>query len=639
MAVNMIVDIFVLVDDAPVILKRPLLPFSPASYRIPIYADYNPQATNWPEDPWYHTQNTNVHTVLVGNRRFEYTPNRVPAPDYFTIHVEENASFLVIGFRIETLWMYERIEIIITNEELYSLRGTKDDDGKPNPPMVLSVPDIRKKADALRYAKFSFEQTKINFIKENQSIFLFGGQMFVSLIAKETEDGQIRPFPIGRYIIDKVSHGEDTATLTGVDYRSLLNSMYPVETFWGTVEEEQLFPFLEEKYRNQIKPACIGIGNGIPGICLNGLQIFNMPMTGILTTITHYDFQFPPGFIIDDPSFKIEVKATGTPTVGELRPNDTWIEIFPGLGNPHYNTFFQTPNPNPPIMNSQTGIVSIHFTQALQGGQFGNAPNEIRMFARWPNQRMKDAIISLLKIAHEDLAIEVGEKSEFSPHLADIGLYMDESKSIFEWIEKIQSGSTIGGQLMLVNDVLTFRLENPNRPKKIRENGKPLDILKFDALNHENLQVSIAEEFIYSGWDISYIKSWAQGDRGHVVGVNQRYPTADVLKGEDLTARFIRTGIMQSSFDLDSVRKRVNIINNLVRTFRHKITGLEVPMTFDYLELLIYDVVGYIPKVLENDNINYEWIVYNKKINLRDETILLDLVQRVRTDFWNNGNP
>ena len=636
----MIVDVFVLVDDAPVILRRPLLPFSPKSYRIPIFAKHEPAAQNWPIYPWYSTNDITetIATVLIGGRSFEKSYNKVPPPQFYTIHVEENASYLCIGFEKETLWMYERIEIVITDEIVYSLRGVKDDDGSPNPPMILSVPDIKKKADALKYAKFSFEQTKVQFIKENQSIFLYGGEMNISLRAKETESGLHENFPMGKYVIDKVSHNQDTAALTGLDYRSLLNAKYPAETFWGTVEEQIRFPYLEEKYRNQIKPACIGIGNGIPGICLNGLQIYES-LIPPLVEITRYDFQFPPGFIIDD-NFKIEVKASGTPTVEELRPTDTWIEIYPGLGNPHYNQGYKAKNPHldHSHIDSQTGIVSVYFRQALANGQYGNNPNEIRMFARWPNQRMRDAIAALLGLANEQLEHDLRyvSQSEFPDQLADIGLYMNESKSIFEWIERIQSGNIIGGQLMLVNDVLTYRLENPNRLKKRRRNNEPMDIPRQDVLNHEDLGVSMADEFIYSGFDVSYIKTWNNDGRGHIIGVNQRYPNAETFIGEDLTARFIRRN---HSFDVSTVRQRANIIDNLIRTFRHKITGLELPMTFDYLDLLVYDVVGYTPKVLENTGQEYEWIIYSKKINLRNETIALDLVQRVRTDFWNNGNP
>ena len=35
----------------------------------------------------------------------------------------------------------------------------------------------------------------------------------------------------------------------------------------------------------------------------------------------------------------------------------------------------------------------------------------------------------------------------------------------------------------------------------------------------------------------------------------------------------------------------------------------------------------------------YEWLIYQKKINIKEETITFDLVERVKTIYWNNGNP
>jgi hypothetical protein len=93
-------------------------------------------------------------------------------------------------------------------------------------------------------------------------------------------------------------------------------------------------------------------------------------------------------------------------------------------------------------------------------------------------------------------------------------------------------------------------------------------------------------------------------------------------------------------FEIESIKQRVNIIRDMVNYFRHKINGLKIPMTHDYLKLLLFDVIGYIPKVLEHSGVSFmDWIIYGIKINIRDETIELNLIERKTSVSWNNPPP
>jgi hypothetical protein len=635
----MIVDIFALIDNAPRILKGPLLPFSPTSYRIPIYALYNPQAANWPEYPYYHTNDFKVISLLIGGRRFYFDttgeennmPKQgvylVPKTNMYKIHIYSDVSYIVIGIDITTLWMYERIEIIITSKQNYSYYGTKDPDGDPNPPMIISVPDIRKKADALKYAKFSFENIKLSFIKENQSIFLYGGEIVLSMHWKEIDRYGERfvNYPLGRFVMNKITYDMNNVSIEGIDYRYLLNSKFPTDKF--TKSE---FPYLQDDYIDIIKPVMLGIGNGVPGIPTNGLQIYKVaPEGNFPDKIEKYDFQFPPGW---NNLYKVEVKQ-----------GDTWTEIYPGLGNPYGrnpngtdNDMYKHKNPYPITVNPSTGIVKVYYLQALQDGEYGNDPNEIRMYAKWSYSTLKEAISFLLNAADSiyDNDLISGFDGEFPQELAAIGLYLDKAEPIFTWIERLQSSNILGGQLMLLNDVLFYRLENPNREKRI-------DIPSTDVLNHETLSVTIAEDFMYSGWDITWKKAWiGEESIGHSIGTNYRYPIASIYNSEDLTVRYERQSPTQQVFDTTNLQKRINIIRDLTNTFRHKITGLEMPMSYDYLELLIYDVIGYVPKVLENDPKykDMEWMIYDIKKNIEHETITLTLIERIRSRSWNAGH-
>ena len=132
-----------------------------------------------------------------------------------------------------------------------SLYGSKEPGtGEPNPPMMLKLPVITKNADALRYARMSFEQMAIDFIKEGESIYLYGGEMAVTLRHRdEFGGGETRDYPIGHYVITGVDHDLDVAKITAIDFRYLLNAKYPIATF-----ERTEFPFLEDRHVGNVMP-------------------------------------------------------------------------------------------------------------------------------------------------------------------------------------------------------------------------------------------------------------------------------------------------------------------------------------------------------------------------------------------------
>jgi hypothetical protein len=673
----MMVDIQVNIDDNPIILKHPLLPYGNhtqviggrtvlySSYRIPVFVKYNPQIENWPEPPYYNTENLEIAGVLIAGRRYNQTPKvnnqfvLIPRLGQYTLHVEQGATYIVIGFSQEQLFYLTRIEIIATSISFWSLYGVSDPDGDQNLPMVLTTPNINKKADALKYARFSFESIKMSFIKEKQSIFLYGGEMALMLKYQKEDDENIGEYNLGRYIINNISYDMNKADIDGIDYRYLLNLKYPNETF--TNHPVTGHPYIQNDYIDTVKPAMIGIGSGIPGIPLNGLQIYDETNGSLFpeNKIIYYDYQFPPGWLTTAEAmknFKIERKVDGT-----------WTEIYPGLGNPQIqdgNAKYNPRNPviptkiptgrdsnneiitkteykEPVILDSTTGKVRVHFMQALPNGEYGSDPLELRMYAEWPNKSMKDAITALLGYTG-DPSILNGFSGEFAG-LGDVGLYMNDSDSIFTWVEKLQSANVIGGQLMLVNDVLKFRLENPNRNIKKRKDGSDLAISATDALNHEVLPIKIADDFMYSGYEVEWTKAVAGEEIGKIVGINPIYPTAPIYNGIDSTAKYVRVldkndNPRNSYFNIEKTQQRINIINDLIKRFRHKIVGLEVPMTPDYMELLVFDVIEYLPKTLEETNKKYEWIIYEKKYDLKQETILLALIERVKTQAWNDGN-
>jgi hypothetical protein len=615
-------DIFVTIDQAPAILKRPFLPYhvnlsdNSMSYRIPLYSVYNPQINDWPANAYYLEKDYIVDSILIGGRRFEYIKDTdEPPAERYAFHIYNGITYICIGFYMDSLWMYERIQVIATNQKTYSMYGSKDKDGDPNPPMILSISDKNKKADALKYARFSFDSIKLSMLKEKNLdeslINLYGGQILISL--RTQIEGQLQDnFSIGKYLINKISYDKESAQIEGVDYRNILNKKYPVKIF-----KKSEYPYLEDKYIDKIQPAAIGICNGVPGVCLNGLQVYDSVTTQ--TELTHYNFQFPPGW-------------EGNPIKIEVKNGNRWSEVYPSLGNPFFSGYV-SPNPSLPEINSVTGIVKINCTQVLEGGTFAGSVKEVRMYAKWTNSMPKDAIKYILSLSDKDGLLAKDFDGEFNG-LAKTGLYMDKSEPLFYWIEQLQASNIIGGQLILRNNELFFKLENPNREKLF-------DIPEMDVINHETLSVELADDFWYSSWDITYNKSLAEDENneGHFIDENDKNITGTIYNGKDSTVEFIRVSDRDQRFDTQHLQKRSMILRDLIASFRHKIKNVQLPMYMEYLNLEFYDVVGYAPKAVDTTNKIMEWIVYDIKKNIKDECVTITLIERIKSPNWNGGNP
>jgi len=642
----MTVDVFAVIDDDALKLRRPMLPVTESAYAIPIFVRNEPRASWFPGHPHYNPIPRQITAVLIGGRRFplDRSPGPVPAIGMYKIHDEPDAQLVCVGLGPGTLWQYGRVEVVAVNEFAYSMRGSREPDGEANPPTLLEVPgEITQRADALAHGRMSFQDVGLTLAKGAQSVFMYGGEVALSLRHRDDATGETWDYPLGRHVMTGIAHDMETAKITAIDYRYLLNAKYPFETFER--EGGNGHPFLEDRHVGAVKPEMIGIGNGIPGVCLNGLQIYKaLPA---LDKVEFYDFRFPPGFRTHlddgrpDPAFKIEVRMNSNTLqqgiAGQL--DGGWIEVWPGLGNPRLldtDARYRPEHPaaTRPRIDAAAGIVQIHFLHALKNSQHGNDPCEARMYARWPCEGTREAITRLLDLAG-DYSLKAAFTGEFDG-LAPVGLFMDESRPAFEWIERLQAGNVIGGQLFLVNDALKFRQENPNRPTK-------LSVPDSDALNHETLGVEVAEDFMYSGWEISYVKCRADGDEGRLVGTNRRYPTAPILVAEDATAFLERQtvgGRVTERFNVDGARRRERIIRDLTNTFRHRVNGLVLPMAREYLELLVFDVIEYLPRALaEQGHRPKEWTIYKIGKNVTDGTVTLDLVERAYSEGWRHPAP
>jgi len=158
----------------------------------------------------------------------------------------------------------------------------------------------------------------------------------------------------------------------------------------------------------------------------------------------------------------------------------------------------------------------------------------------------------------------------------------------------------------------------------------------------------MADDFMFSGWDITYRTSHGSPGEGEgrVVGSNFKYPIAEILNGHDLTTRYFRDevpgspGGFSEGFEIEHLARRVRIVRDLVDTVRYRITGLEVEISRRFLDLQICDVIGYLPRALRDSGLpTLDWLVYEKTIDLDRGSITLSLVERRFSEAWHYPTP
>jgi len=412
----MIVDVIAIIDSAPVILRHPWIPLSPTSFRIPVFVEYAPQIETWPDTPYYNASLwAKVTAILIGGVRYSLDPGpgMELAIGRFKIHEEPGAVYACIGISPSTFWGYRRIEVIgTTSDQQFSKYGTKEPDGTPNPPLLLNAPTSSVQADALQYQAISFEEIDLDFIRTGKSIHLYGAWVFLSLRFREHGNADTTNQTLGKYVLNRIGYDVTTAMIKAIDFRYKANTKYPTQTFSDTGLDGD--PFLEDEYIGNVRPRAIGWCNGVPGIPLNGKQVFQ---TGTGTPLDWFDFQFPPGW---ESITKIEVEISGP--VNGIQCTG-WIEVWPGLGSPDwtsagsgnvvppYNPTHPTgtrprgigadiPHPFIPgrTLGPTSGVIQIWWQQAIQNAQRASRPNRVRMFGRWPHSEVSDAIPFLLEL-------------------------------------------------------------------------------------------------------------------------------------------------------------------------------------------------------------------------------------------------
>jgi hypothetical protein len=391
-------------------------------------------------------------------------------------------------------------------------------------PLLLSFPNVEDKADNFRYQKMSFSSGSVSIDNStglvDNLINMFGNNLDLLNYTKEGTLEIIR-----RYFISNYNIGLKTATFNVKDKRSRLTFKAP-NTYYNKID----YPHIDERLVDKVMQDAYGYCRGVAGTCLNRFEIYS---------------QIKPSLIFND-WFKFRFARTIT-SIQEVWVNmsDTWIQVFPGLGvpdNTEGNTAYQPVNPHPIRINGikiidgnnlpeNDGVIEIWWSQALKDNpghlyrRNGDA-NTVKMTGTFVNFNYAKDIVKDILMFYGDLpydasyfAIEDWER-ELSAEQRQIGLCLDQSQDVFNWIEKIQNGGMLGFQMVAYKDLFSARLDNPNRKETF-------DIKYFEILNRDEIEVEMNGENYYSYTTINYLKDYTDNESRTIVDQSLRTAVLD----------------------------------------------------------------------------------------------------------------
>lgn len=172
--------------------------------------------------------------------------------------------------------------------------------------------------------------------------------------------------------------------------------------------------------------------------------------------------------------------------------------------------------------------------------------------------------------------------------LADVSLYMDEPKRLYEWIELLQAGSDYGFRYE-DTDKITLRIDDKSRTGITFADGttyiRPIDIRNSDIPIRQNAQLYA------SSCIVKYSKNWRHGHYSQVS--NTDYET-DVLKEHRIKKIQTYESLLTNSTDADAkallvmedvseVRPIVEIVIDSEKWIGS--TGGDMPRIFDIVNL------------------------------------------------------
>jgi hypothetical protein len=453
---------------------------------------------------------------------------------------------------------------------------------------------------------------------------------YITLIGKDKKKPEPQFWKIAQYYIANITVGLASATFHLKDKRERLSAKIPDQ--WYTTGA---YPRIEEKYIDKEMQEAYGRCFGVPGVCLEGTAIYREGDSG--PKMTEYNFRFSSQISRVD---RIQVKMTegellvdsNDPT-GEKKKADGWTTVYqrvkpndgsdddwggsyprwkPGITVGHgpecyVNTSAGTGYINERIDLLSAGEITLSYGVAKQKGDREKEINEVRMDGVFNNPGNRDFItgeITARDLKKEfvtplDIILDIMTKYANTPYdkyryfsinnvpeikteldqLNDyeIGVLFDKSISVYEAIEKLQSGSVMGFQFGVYQDLFTARLDNPNR-----ETSRTIN--NIDITNLHEAEVDWNAEVYGTYTNIEYAYNYNEGKGKRFIDKDEQQT---ILKLHRIDKEWITETLLANKED---AKNKSNFLLDNFSNFQPLIKNIKLSGT-KWLDLRIYDVV------------------------------------------------
>jgi hypothetical protein len=452
-------------------------------------------------------------------------------------------------------------------------------------PGILSVPVIEQSADAYTYDEMKFVGASIT-MDNSKADFdnvgdLLGNEFNILCGFKGAAYNDYRK--IVQYYIANITFSLEQATFSLKDKRERLSYKIPNETYTA-----ETYPQIEDNMIDKDIQEAYGRCFGVPGVCLNGKQVFVNETNQEKGYIDFYEFRFSREIYRVD---KIEVKMSSGELPDPENPEETikiegWTTVYQltaGQSPDNWSGWKKGVTPGDLTSRKEEGIITLHYAAAKQGGKQENKVNDVRMDGIFinlitPLDIIKDIMETYGGIIYDEKRYNKVEfKSELGKIPHEIGILFDKSISIYEAIEKIQSGTMIGFQFSAWQNVFTVRLDNPNRAEKP-------DIKRQDIMNLHEVEVDWDADLYGSYTDIEYAYNYSEKAGKHWIDKTYRIDILDIHRIEKVWSV---TSLLASKADAEL--KSDIILEDFVK-LRPIIKGIKLfgEKWFDYR---VYDMV------------------------------------------------
>jgi hypothetical protein len=489
-------------------------------------------------------------------------------------------------------------------------------------PDLLDVPEIEQSADPLKYSTMKFISGSVGINNTNGSLdtltSLFGNDLNI-LIREGDGLSLLQQFYIAKYKISS-----KLAMFEVKDKRERLSFSAP-DTYY-TADE---YPFIADKYIDKVILDAYGYCFGVLGVCLNRKQIYE-------------DATYSP--FNDWFSFKFARSITQIDTV-EVKMSDVWTEVYPGLGIPG-NEDYVPVNPHPVQINNANGVITIWWSQAMKPNsghlysRNGEA-NDVRATGHFnlpskPGDIAKDILTYYGNMPYEAAYFNIEEWEAELGTLPEIGICLDSSKVVYEWIEKIQNGCLIGWQLLVDKNFYTARLDNPNRTESF-------SIPSQEILNINEIEAEFDGGNYATFTNIQYAYNYAEKLFANIIDKSLRDVIINLYMAdkEYKNDSYLRTRELAETKgkiilqDFSEVRPIIRGI----RLFGHEWFNIKLYGTgFIDFSMKLPENLKSLQKYMEDRNFlgKLRVQIISKKISAKDEIVTIDVRQRDKLEALND---